>query len=68
MSYLADTPQKLSLFIKSEIQLFRLGIQPKPYRFQSHIPSNRWHIPRIFHIWKAPVGYEELKANQKTFK
>ena len=27
---------------------------------QSNIPSNRWYIVRIFQIWQAPVGYEEL--------
>ena len=29
-------------------------------RFQPNIPSNRWYIARIFQIWSAPVGYEEL--------
>ena len=32
-------------------------------RFKWNIPSNRWYITRIFQIWSAPVGYEELAEN-----
>ena len=36
--------------------------------FQSNIPSNQWHIARIFQIWLVSVGYEELAGGLEPIR
>ena len=37
-------------------------LQLNPPSSLIHVPLHRWYFARIFQIWSAPVGYEELAA------